>query len=265
VQWATGDADTHVVPHTSQARAAYATYAGAVVRRYGAAGTFWTANPNIPAIPITAVEVWNEPWYPGPTDPAVYTALVKTASVAIHAAQPTIAVLANVDNRYRTFGNGKSGIWMTAVLDSAANLDSWVDGWSIHPYPRDMRVTPAKQAADSIAQVQSLHDELARRTLRGAIWVTEIAFRDRASTLNPLDTYASSAASLTSLVRGAAGMGGANPVAAIYAFTTAREPAIPNQAAWDYGYNLFTATGQPKPALTAFAQSTVGASVQAYK
>jgi hypothetical protein len=36
-------------------------YASAFLKRYGPHGAFWTANPKVPYVPVTTVEVWNEP------------------------------------------------------------------------------------------------------------------------------------------------------------------------------------------------------------
>ncbi|HEX8346015.1 MAG TPA: hypothetical protein VF657_14935, partial [Actinoplanes sp.] len=161
-----------------------------------------------------------------------------------------------VDDRYRSFGGGKAGVWMTAVLDSQRGLNQWVDGWSIHPYPRDHRVPATKQAADSVAQVKNLHNQLAGRNLTGKIWITEIGFHGRPSTFNASDSQATASASYKTLVQAAGAMGGANPVTAVYAFTSAREAVIPNEKAGDFGYNLFGFDGRVMPVLAAFAQST---------
>jgi hypothetical protein len=39
----------------------FAAYATAFMKRYGPHGAFWKANPKIPYVPVTTVEVWNEP------------------------------------------------------------------------------------------------------------------------------------------------------------------------------------------------------------
>jgi hypothetical protein len=39
----------------------FAYYASAFMKRYGPHGAFWKANPKIPDVPVTTVEVWNEP------------------------------------------------------------------------------------------------------------------------------------------------------------------------------------------------------------
>jgi hypothetical protein len=39
----------------------FAYYASAFMKRYGPHGAFWKANPKIPYMPVSTVEVWNEP------------------------------------------------------------------------------------------------------------------------------------------------------------------------------------------------------------
>ena len=41
--------------------ATFAAYATAFMKRYGPHGAFWKANRSLPQVPVTTVEVWNEP------------------------------------------------------------------------------------------------------------------------------------------------------------------------------------------------------------
>jgi Beta-galactosidase len=70
----------------------FASFATALVGRYGPHGSFWSANPSIPHNhPIRAWQIWNEPegtkydWRSTPW-PRTYTALLKAAYTAIHGA-----------------------------------------------------------------------------------------------------------------------------------------------------------------------------------
>jgi hypothetical protein len=50
------------IAHLPPARdATFAKYATAFMRRYGPHGSFWKANPTLSYVPVTTVEVWNEP------------------------------------------------------------------------------------------------------------------------------------------------------------------------------------------------------------
>ncbi len=80
----------------------------ALVRRYGPAGGFWTAHPNVPRVPIRMWQIWNEPhftsyWSQQPFAPG-YVKLLATAHSAIRAADPgakvVLAGLADFSWRY---------------------------------------------------------------------------------------------------------------------------------------------------------------------
>jgi len=81
--------------------AGYAAFAKALVLRYGPHGKFWS-QPGLPAFPITAWQVWNEPnvqaFWPQPFVRR-YLALLRTARAAIRSADPhariVLAGLAN--------------------------------------------------------------------------------------------------------------------------------------------------------------------------
>lgn len=255
--WATGT--TQAMPNTDQARAAYATYAAAIATRYGPGGTFWASNPAVPYKPIAAVEVWNEPWYPNPTSPERYAALVRAAGTALHGAAPAVKVLVSVDDRYRLLTDGSTIHWIRALFATEPGLDAWVDGWSIHPYPRDERSAGTTAAQDSVAQVQYLRGQLAERGFGGDIWVTELGFHNRPTESYPGNTAATAGVDMGIATAGLANQSGRlvrNRVARIYAFTMARPTAgSGTPGAWDYGYNLVTAGGTLTPALTAFGNA----------
>src|SRR5829696_3422992 len=66
----------------------FAAYAGALAARYGEGGSFWREHPQLPQLPVTRFEIWNEPnaelfWHP--TDHAAerYAELYLAAHAAI--------------------------------------------------------------------------------------------------------------------------------------------------------------------------------------
>jgi hypothetical protein len=50
-----------VVPLPPAKNANFAAYATAFMRRYGARGSFWATHRSLPYLPVSTVEVWNEP------------------------------------------------------------------------------------------------------------------------------------------------------------------------------------------------------------
>jgi hypothetical protein len=84
-------------PPSAEGRDAYARFLAALVGRYGPAGAFWAAHPELPKVPVTQWQVWNEPdgvrdWsdQPGTKD---YVKLLKPAYAAIKAADPHATVV----------------------------------------------------------------------------------------------------------------------------------------------------------------------------
>ncbi len=74
---------------------AYATYAAAVVARYGPTGTFWAANPSLTKEPVTAVEIWNgENENVAAAMPAAqYAGMYFAARTAVHSVNSSVEVI----------------------------------------------------------------------------------------------------------------------------------------------------------------------------
>ena len=63
VSWAQSvPGDDHSPPRSD---ADYAAYAKAFAARYGTGGSFWQTHPSLPALPVSTIEIWNEPRQPG--------------------------------------------------------------------------------------------------------------------------------------------------------------------------------------------------------
>ena len=96
--WAAGgDTREGAVPDA----AAYATFVGAFVRRYGRRGTFWTENPGVRPMRLRRFQVWNEPDInryltppAGKAWPETYVPLLRAARDAIKAEDPGAQVVA---------------------------------------------------------------------------------------------------------------------------------------------------------------------------
>ena len=108
----------------------YAAYAGAFAARYGSGGAFWRAHPGLAPLPVTAIEVWNEPdnpefWTPEP-DAGAYARLYLDARSAIDAANPAIRVLVG--------GLTNASVFLPAMVSAVSELRGHVDGVALHPY-----------------------------------------------------------------------------------------------------------------------------------
>jgi hypothetical protein len=75
----------------------YADYLSTLIARYGPNGSFWSANPGIPKVPIRRWQIWNEPnlgfyWTPRPSA-KTYVDLVRAARTVIKKADPGAQVV----------------------------------------------------------------------------------------------------------------------------------------------------------------------------
>jgi hypothetical protein len=108
----------------------YAAYARALAARYGLGGLFWRAHPELPALPVQELEIWNEPdsvhfWTPYP-DAGRYARLYGEARSAIHAVDPSALVLVGGLSAATTF--------LPQLLAADPRLRGRIDGVAIHPY-----------------------------------------------------------------------------------------------------------------------------------
>lgn len=121
----------------------YAAFAAAFAARYGAGGAFWTAHPQLPALPVQTYEIWNEPdngefWSPSP-DAAAYVELYLSARDAITAVDPAARVIVG--------GLTNPAAFLQAMLHARPDLAGHLDGVAIHPYGPNPAVVLARVKA----------------------------------------------------------------------------------------------------------------------
>jgi polysaccharide biosynthesis protein PslG len=161
---------------------AYAAFCRRLVERYGPGGTFWQANPGLSPRPLQALEIWNEPWHasfwrPQP-NPSGYAALVRAAAAAIHAANPTVKVLASADVFQMRTDTPESLDWFRLLLQADPTLfRTQVDAYSVHLYSQE------RGPYDTVAQQRWRYDRsLITRDLAAAagathpLWITEFGW-----------------------------------------------------------------------------------------
>jgi hypothetical protein len=174
----------------------YAAAAVAVVRRYGRGGRFWRSHPRLPARPLKAIELWNEPWVsvfwkPEP-DVDAYARLVRATAPLIKAKHPEVQILASIDLqiRYtdgRDLSNGTRRHWEHGFLAQLLTRDyafRSIDGYAIHPYSdQGPQATTIAGYGDQEEAQQWLYQRLliVRDMLRSAkrfkpLWSTELGW-----------------------------------------------------------------------------------------
>lgn len=154
-------------PRTASARARFAAFVRDGVRRYGRGGEFWTAHPDLRALPPTAWQIWNEPnfrvYWGGRPNPRQYAALLKVAARAVRAE----------DRRAKVVLGGLPetalGVGMVPYLRglyAVRGVKRAFDAVAIHPYARDYR-----GVLGAVTRVRSAM----RRAGDGrtALWITE--------------------------------------------------------------------------------------------
>lgn len=85
-------ASTAEIPPLGSSLRGFETFARAAVERYGADGSFWDQNPDVPKLPVTDWQLWNEPnsplfWKPSP-DPRQYLRLLRAFDSAVKGSDP---------------------------------------------------------------------------------------------------------------------------------------------------------------------------------
>lgn len=175
-----GNGDTRYPPRDP---ADYANYVREVVKRYGPKGSFWASRSDLTPRPLTAIELWNEPWgswawKPNP-DPAAYARLVRAAASAVRAYDPSIRILI-AGNVLQVRSDGVLRNWQQELLAADPGLSSLFDAYSVHPYPYPRTKGPYDDSGDarwSYRQVTLNHDLDASKP----IWITEIGWSTASS------------------------------------------------------------------------------------
>lgn len=143
---------------------AYANFAGALVRRYGPGGSFWTEHPELVAQPLRYWQIWNEPslrafWSDQPFA-ADYVELLRLAREAIKAEDPGAhIVLAGLPNKS----------WTALEKIYAAGGRSLFGVAAFHPFTA--KVDGVKEILRRDRQVMAKHHDR-----RKPLWVTELSW-----------------------------------------------------------------------------------------
>jgi hypothetical protein len=125
-------------PKTSAGIAAYATFVGEAVDRYGPSGTFWTANPYVPFDPIDAWQIWNEmnskSFFAPKPSPSGYAKLLKASNTAIKSRDPSADVILGGMAELAGSKQAVSGSGYLADLYDVKGASKTFDAIAPHPY-----------------------------------------------------------------------------------------------------------------------------------
>jgi len=143
--WASSDGTPFGAPTD---RAAFAAYAAAFAARYGAGGSFWANHPQLPTIPVTQYEIWNEEnnqtfWHQQDTAPAQYASLVLAARRSIKAVAPRARVVLG-----GVLDAGTDALGFLAAMESAhPGVLRAMGAIGYHPYQGDLQAILGRIAA----------------------------------------------------------------------------------------------------------------------
>jgi hypothetical protein len=119
---------------------AWTSFLRRAVGRYGAGGSFWRENPDLPYMPVRDWEVWNEENIVtfGRADPEQFAQLIRASGRAIHGADPGAKVILGglFGRPLQIPPNVGSGDFLNRVY-RARHVKRFFDGVGLHPYVAD--------------------------------------------------------------------------------------------------------------------------------
>jgi hypothetical protein len=228
----------------------FRAFVQAAAERYGTNGTFWSANPGIPKLPVTDWQLWNEVnspsfWYRKPSAKQ-YVGLLRVFHDGIKSGDPLAKiVLAGLFRTPRIRNGIPLDVFLPAIYRRKAK--GLFDAVAMHPYATTPR--------DALQAVRDTRRIMARfKDRRTPLWITEIGW---ASGGNRTPLTVSPQRQATYL-RQSLGMLAANrgryKIAGVIWFSWRDVPG----GIWFNHTGLFTTDLEPKPAWNAFVGLTGG-------
>jgi polysaccharide biosynthesis protein PslG len=224
-------------------------FAARVAGRYGRRGTFWRDHPNLPKVPITSWQVWNEPnlpvyWRPRPSATG-YARLLAAVAAGLRRADTRAEVV--------TAGVPQS-IWRGSIPQRtfirrlyAAGARRHFDTLGIHPY--------TDTHDELYAQLHAIRRIVRRARDDAPLWITEIGWATQGpgSRYTPgLDGQAQRLQWLFKLVRDERRSLGIRGV--VYYMWQDAEPYPGGKDFWGLHTGLHDLFGAEKPALAVFRE-----------
>jgi hypothetical protein len=240
-------------PRTRAERAAWGEFVTQIATRYGRGGTFWRDHPELPPLPVTAYQVWNEPnlrvfWRPA-VDAAGYLRLVRLTRARLRAVDPRATiVLAGLPES----SHGAPIVDYMRAIYAQPGARALFDVVALHPYSED-----ASGVLQKLNQVRDLMDRRGDR--RTPIWVTEIGWAT-AGLRSPFRTSRSGQASrISETLRLLISARARLRLGRVVIHALQDRAYLPTESPW-WGprVGLFDLAGRPKPAWKALVRFTGG-------
>jgi Bacterial Ig domain len=168
--------------------AAVNTLIGQQLSRYGPGGTYWASNPTAPYIPVTSIEILNEPnWYLSGTlaqKAATYAPILVNAYAYTKAHFPTVTVVGGAVSD----ASGGASTWLPLLFAANPAVAKSFDALSIHPYTGgdaplayyapDQTIQASWGSWQVWTQLDSLRTQLTSYGVPASvpIWITEVGY-----------------------------------------------------------------------------------------
>jgi polysaccharide biosynthesis protein PslG len=163
-------ASTAEIPPLGPLLAGFDDFVRAAAQRYGAGGSFWEDHPDVPELPITDWQLWNEPnsplfWKPRP-DPGDYLDLLRAFNSAVTSVDPAARIV--LGGLFPTPTGGISMDRFLAALYESGDRGLF-DAVALHPYAGTPRI-----ALDRLAQARQVMRRFGDADK--PIWITEVGW-----------------------------------------------------------------------------------------
>ena len=241
--WAEPSPET---PPLGKALPGFTAFARAAAARYGSNGSFWSDHPDLPKLPVTDWQLWNEEnspifWKPAP-DAAQYAGLLRAFHSAVTAADPDAKILIG-----GLFPSPKGGLEMGDFLTQLdrAGAGGQFDAAAVHPYAATPRT--------ALGTVERLRGDLDRvGAASKPLWVTEIGWASGGAPSGVTVGAARQASYLTQTFQLASAARERLGIAGVVWYSLIDTPG----PVWVTNCGLFDTGGAPKPSWDAFVRAT---------
>jgi hypothetical protein len=161
-------------------RTAWSNFLKLVVARYGPGGSFWAANPTLPASPIRTWQIWNEEnfkYFVVRPNPADYGKLVNISYTAIKSVDPGAKLI--LGGMFARPGEAKFKVkppqayyasdFLDQLYSTTPGIKKKFSGVALHPYTANyQQLTP--DIEEFISVLKTNHDAGKK------LWITEIGW-----------------------------------------------------------------------------------------
>jgi hypothetical protein len=190
---------------TGAQRSAWSNFLKLLVARYGPSGSFWAANPGLPAAPIQTWQIWNEEnfkYFVARPSPSDYGKLINVSYAAIKSVDPGAKlILGGMFARPKEAefkGKPAQAYFATDFLDqlytSTPGIKRKFTGVALHPYTtKYQQLTP--DIEEFITVLKANHDSGKR------LWITEIGWSSEPKSAS--DSFAKGPAGQATQLKGA--------------------------------------------------------------